>query len=628
MIVRCQRIGNLISEIMKKTASSIVLFVLLLVSAAGASDVLLEVTVDRNTVALGEALQLNLTFQGTQKVPAPQLDTIENFDTRYLGPSTMVSIVNGAVTSSITHVYTLIPLKTGTCTIGPFSIDVDGKTVTSKPITVEVVSAPPAGQPPASTQPPQETPSATLDTEQLKDRIFLILSAEKRKAYVNETMPLTVKLYVNQLGVRDIQFPVLETSDFSIERFQQPKQYREELGGATYDVIEFTAGMFAMKPGEFTLGPAKLKCNLVVRRQTQRRPAPFGNDAFGGFFPDDIFNDFFGRYEAYPLELKSAELPVTVSALPPEGKPDGFDGALGNFTLEAEATPLQVKAGDPITLTMTVKGEGNFESVKPPQLRSKEGFKVYDPQGKQDGNAKIFEQVLMPESEKVTHIPQITFSFFNTGTGQYQILTHDPIPITVGKAEEGQQKLVESPHTQVKPAQKEELGRDIIYLKGSPGTLRRIGRYLYQRAGFWLVWLLAFIVFMGVVIFRLKQQKLRTDERYARRLRAPAQAKKGIQEAGTLLRQGTTEAFFDAVFKTSREYLADRFHLPSGGITAATIEEIAKEKGIAGGILEKIRGIFAACDMARYAPSQFGQKQLDEIFQSLKEVIDYLEKHP
>jgi hypothetical protein len=117
-----------------------------------------------------------------------------------------------------------------------------------------------------------------------------------------------------------------------------------------------------------------------------------------------------------------------------------------------------------------------------------------------------------------------------------------------------------------------------------------------------------------------------SDRRYARRLQAPAKAKKGIKEIERLLREGKAEAFFDTLFKTVREYLADRFHLPAGGITALTIEELAKEKGIAQETLDKIKKIFADCDMARYAPTQFGQKQLEVIFQSLKEIIDYLEK--
>ncbi|MFH0827908.1 MAG: BatD family protein [Candidatus Omnitrophota bacterium] len=607
---------------MKKILSFTLLFALFFTSVTYAADIQLDVTVDRNKVALGEALQLNLNFQGTQNISAPQLDQIEGFETRYVGPSTMISIVNGAATSSITHIYTLIPLKTGTLTIGPLSIPVQGKTFVIKPITIEVVSTPSGGQQYSPNQASPDSAPAQINEEQLKDRVFLIITAGKRKAYLNEIMPLTVKLYISQLGVRDIQFPVLETNNFSIDKFGQPKQYREEVGGVVYDVVEFTTDMFGIKPGEFILGPAKVKCNLVVRRQNQRRRSPFDDDFSGGSF----FDDFFGRLETYALDLKSAELPITILPLPQEGKPDGFDGALGNFQLEVEAMPLRVKAGDPITLKMTIKGEGNIDSITSPKLESKDGFKVYDPQVKQNGTEKIFEQVLIPDSEKVTHIPRINFSFFNTQTGQYQVLTYPPIPITVAKAEDAQAKLVEFPQTQIKPTQKEELGRDIIYLKNSPGKLRKTGQYLYQSFGFWLLQILSFILFIGIILFRLQQQRLITDTRYARRLRAPGKARKGMQEAGRLLQEGKTEAFFDAVFKTIREYLADRYHLPAGGITAVTIEEIAKEKGIANEALDKIKRIFTDCDMARYAPSQFGQKQLEDIFQYLKEVIDYLEK--
>lgn len=586
-----------------------------------AADIRFEATVDRNKIALGEALRLNLAVHGTRDVSAPQLDKIEGFDARYVGPSTMVSIVNGAVTNSITHIYTLVPLKTGIFTIGPFSIEAQGGAFTSNPITIEVASAPPGGRPSSGQQTSQEASSPKINAEELKDRIFLVLSAEKMKAYLNENIPLTVKLYIDRLSARDIQFPELETNDFSVEKFGQPKQYREQFGGILYDVIEFKAGMFGVKPGEFVLGPVKLKCNLLMRRQNQRSRGPSEDDFPGGFF-----GDFFGGYEAYSLELRSAELPITVLSLPQEGRPDSFDGALGNFRLDVEASPLEVKAGDPITLKMTVGGQGDLGTVKAPKLQSKDGFKVYDPQVEQNETEKIFEQVIMPDSEKVNCVPQINFSFFNTKTGQYQVLTRAPIPITVAKAEDAQAKLVELPRSQADIAQKEELGRDIIYLKNSPGRMRRIGDHLYLNFGFWLLQILALVLFIGSIIIRLERRRLTTDRRYARRLRAPGKAKKGVQETGRLLREGKPEAFFDAVFKTIREYLADRFHLPSGGITAITIEGLAKEEGISGEAMDKIKRIFADCDMARYAPSRFGQKQLEGIFQSLKEIIDYLEK--
>ncbi|MEI8176957.1 MAG: hypothetical protein WCG78_08835, partial [Candidatus Omnitrophota bacterium] len=74
------------------------------------------------------------------------------------------------------------------------------------------------------------------------------------------------------------------------------------------------------------------------------------------------------------------------------------------------------------------------------------------------------------------------------------------------------------------------------------------------------------------------------------------------------------------------EYLADRFHVPAGGMTALSIEEIAKEKGLSPEVVDTIKRIFADCDMARYAPSQFSHERREEIFRSLKEVIDHLEK--
>ena len=81
-----------------------------------------EVTVDRPRVSLGNSTQLNLTFHGTQDVSAPDLPDIVGFNWQYLGPSTRMSVVNGKVSSSITHIYTLLPLKVGKFEIPSFSL--------------------------------------------------------------------------------------------------------------------------------------------------------------------------------------------------------------------------------------------------------------------------------------------------------------------------------------------------------------------------------------------------------------------------------------------------------------------------------------------------------------------------
>jgi len=588
-----------------------------------ADDIQFEATVDRETVSLGESLRLNLSFHGTQSVSAPDIGEIEGFQARYLGPSTRMSIVNGRVSSSITHIYTLIPLKTGKFEIGPISVVLEGKTFTSQELTIEVVSgpSPPAGQ----TQEPGAG-GETISEEQLKDRIFLTIEAGKSRPFVNESVPLSIKLYINRLGVRDIQYPKFEHEGFSIKEFEEPKQYRQTIGGIVYDVIEFTTNMFATRPGELSLGPAKVDCNLVVRKQQRRRRTPFDDDFFGGFFGDDIFDDFFGRYEAYPFQVTSLELTINAQPLPREGKPSDFKGAIGDFRFQAEVSPKEVKAGDPITVTMTVSGTGNLDTVSSPVLDSKEGFKVYEPQAKQGQNAKVFEQVLIPQSEELKEIPKITFSFFDPQTKKYRSFTRGPFAISVAKPEGGELKIVEIPQAVTRTAKEELLGRDIVYIKDSPGRLKRTNQYPYQTIGYWLYHLVILIIFSGLVTFHKHQEKLRTDRRYARRLQAPAKAKKGILEAQRFLEQEKSSEFFDCIHKTLIGYLADKLHLPAGGVNIDAVSEILSTKDINGEIMDKLTNIFSACDMARYAPLEFDKLKRETVFNDMRKVIDSLER--
>ena len=66
----------------------------------------------------------------------------------------------------------------------------------------------------------------------------------KKRLYVNETTPLVIKLYVNGLAIRDIQYPQFPHQGFSVDKFATPRQYQETLNGIGYDVIEFNTNIF------------------------------------------------------------------------------------------------------------------------------------------------------------------------------------------------------------------------------------------------------------------------------------------------------------------------------------------------------------------------------------------------
>jgi hypothetical protein len=581
-----------------------------------ARDVSFELTVDRNRISVGEPLELNLTFSGTQNMPALQLPPIEGFQSRYLGPSTRMSIVNGKASTSITHVYSLLAVKEGIFKIGPFKLGYNNDHYSSSSVEIEVTKGPVRQAP---LEPQQES-----GAQDLSDRIFLVVQAEKNKIYLNEIVGVTVKLYVSRLGVRDIQYPQITHEGVSLGGFQQPKQYQEDINGVGFEVIDFHTDMFAVRPGEFRLGPATLKCNLIARKDRRRR-AP---SSFDDFLGSDFFDDFFGRYETYPLQLKSPDIPITVLPLPVENRPREYNGAIGNFDMEATCSPKEVKVGDPVTLKVTVKGEGNFNTVDLPEINSDNNFKVYEPQVKQERSEKVFEQIIMPMNLAAKEIPEVIFSFFDPKTEEYRTKKLGPFSLKVLKPEKEEElRIIEATSRPGVSAFEERLGRDIVYIKDSLDRLRKKGEFLYKNKIFLLLQIIPLLGFLLLFGLHAHSQKLKTDIRYARQLKAPGKARQGLNKAKGYLSAGKTKEFYDTVFQTLQEYLGDKFHLASQSITISIVDDNLKNKSLPPEVLDKLKSVFSECDMARFAARQLSRTDMEETFKKLQEVLDYFQRN-
>ena len=73
--------------------------VLLASTASFAEEIRFDAAVNRNIISLGQSAQLSLQFRDSRSVPAPELPAIDGFKSRYSGPSTRMSIVNGSMSS-------------------------------------------------------------------------------------------------------------------------------------------------------------------------------------------------------------------------------------------------------------------------------------------------------------------------------------------------------------------------------------------------------------------------------------------------------------------------------------------------------------------------------------------------
>jgi hypothetical protein len=579
-----------------------------------AQEISFAASVNTSKVSLGSVVELNLDFTGASNIAAPKLPEIEGFDSRYLGPASSISIINGKTSSSITHMYHLIPLKTGVFTIPSFSIDYKNKSYSTEPITIEVIKGSVRGS-------GSGAESSVISSEDLKNSIFLRLEVDKKIVYVNELIPVRLKLYIKDLSVGEVEYPDLNQEGFLVEPFDNYEKYRDVLNGVYYDVVEFPSTAFALRPGELLMGPARLKCNLLLQRGPSRRRSPF--DDMDSFFSG--FDSIFERYQRYPLEIVSNESAVFVKEPPAAGRPRDFNQSLGRYTFSLQADPKEVTVGDPITLRMIVSGRGNFKTVNPPELEFGDSFKIYAPKAEQTENSKMFEQVIIPKSENISQIPSISFSFFDPEKESYQTITKPPIPITVRKPE-GRDKGRIDDYSIIGRPQEPSGQRDIIFIKEKIGDLRKQGAVLYTNPIFIIFQLIPLFVVIALFFYVQKIRRLRTDPRYARRLQAPAKAKKGLEEAYLCLRSNDAKKFFNSVSRTMLRYFSDKLHLPIGSVTSESLNEILAKRGVSEGVLESIAEILAKCDMARFAPLDFSRKDMEYVYKNMREIIDHIER--
>lgn len=570
-----------------------------------AQDISLEATVNANRIELGSTIQLTVTVTGTRDSVPIKLPEIDGLETRYVGPSTRISILNWKFSSSVAYTYTLLPLKTGKFQVPSLSTTLSGKTYTTSPIDIEVEDR--------GASPGAQQDKASSQSLSLKDKVFLIVEVPKSRLYLNERSSLIFKLYTSGVSLKDVQFPVFEHIGLTVDSFEKPKQYRENIGGKSYKVGEFKTFIYPTRTGKLEIGPASLKINVLVRNaERRRRPGGFGS------FPRG--------YRSHPTSVESNVLVINVLPLPEEGKPGNFSGAVGRFDFESSISPAEVKVGDPVSLKMVVRGDGNMKSVTMPALEAGESFKVYDPQIKEGGGVKTLEQVVIPKSKRVKEIPAIRFSYFNVEEKKYKTITRGPFSLKVIKPDEQNQFEIMEFGSDKKFRIKEELGRDIIFIKDRPGNFREINSPLYRSPGFAVLVLSSFIVWLGLLFAYKRTHKLRTDVVYARRLRAPKEARKGVHAARQFMEQKQPEEFYNIIFKTLQDYFGNKFHLSSGAITYETVENKLKSSCIPPEILQSIKSIFSECDMVRYASADINEDKMKDVFEKTERIIDYVER--
>jgi len=584
-------------------------------SGAFAEDGILIASADPSRIAAGEQFQVTFKFDGSD------YNSVKDFKAPNFGQcvvisgpnqSTNMQWVNGKMSASISYTYVLYARQSGKITIGAATIEYKGKTLKSDPIPVEVTQGKP------KTQQSPSNPSAAEPGDNLIIRAF----ADKQRVRQGEQLIVTFKLYT-RVSVTGYDLAKAPTYDgFWSEDFEMPKQpaqNTETWNGKQYRtvVIKRTA-LFATQSGNLKIAPLEARCAVQV--QSKRR----SNDPFDQFFNDP----FFQQVQTVNMDVKSNPLSIVVDPIPANA-PAGFSGAIGRFAFSANVDTRTVKAGDPITLRLSVVGSGNIKLVTLPKPQLPADIESYEPKISEeisrDGGIirgkKTAEYLLIPRNAGQRVLEPMQFVYFDLEKKEYIALrsTKFEFSITPGK---------DFSSSGVSLAAKEDvrlLGEDIRFLKLSPGALLTADD---RNSSQWFMFAMVLppLAFAGAWFYRKRMEKIYGDMPRLLFETAGREAARRLKKARTLLDQGNTESYHAELLRALMVYLEHKLRTSKAKFVMEEAVLQLQHRGVQEDVIQSLKTCMERAEFVRFAPGSDTTEARKELLDIAAGTINRIEQ--
>ena len=392
----------------------------------------------------------------------------------------------------------------------------------------------------------------------------------------------------------------------------------EHYNGRNYQTATlYRTLLYPQHSGDIKIDPASFEAVLRVQTRAQVR---------------SIFDDFFGTYTNVTRAVSAPGVTIHVDALP-SGKPAGFSGGVGHFSLTPSISQTELQTNDAVTIRLDITGTGNMKLLKTPAIDWPEGFEPYDPKVTNNfktttagvSGTKSIEYLAIPRASGDYTIPAVTFSYFDTNDDSYKTLTTPEYTIHVKKGanEQAGNAVV---NNYVNKEDIKQLGSDIRYINTTLPTLRTksASPVQYGSMAFCMLYFVPLCVALLLFIIFRKQIKENADITRVRYKHANKVAQKRLKKAGKLLKDNQKEAFYEEIERAAWTYLSDRLSIPTADLNKDNIASILHGKGVSDELIKEVNNVLSTAEFARYAPSS--DHAMDDLYKATNLLIDQLEE--
>jgi len=377
--------------------------IVLMLISVGVQAANIEVSVDRNPIALNDSFQLTFSATSSPDDDPDFRPLDQNFEIINQQKSNQSSWINGKSTKSIKWLLTVMAKRSGNITVPAINFGDDR----SSPLSLVIEKA------------------SSHQNTQTQD-IFLEVEVSPKQAYVQAQVLYTMRFYQRvQIAQATLSDPEIDNA--IIETLEGDKTYNTQIKGVNYRVTERNYAIFPQKSGVITIPPLVLSAQLIINDRNSR-------------------NSFFNIPNTQTKRVSSKA--VTLNVLP---SPNTFTGQhwlpAKKFQLQQSWSNknLEVNVGEPITRTITMTALGVTASQLPdltlqqadPQLKIYPDQANSNDQKQSNGIKAVREQkaAFIPSAPGVFELPAIEIPWFNTLTNKMETATLPAVKITaVGQA--------------------------------------------------------------------------------------------------------------------------------------------------------------------------------------------------
>lgn len=608
---------NLMIPLSKVKWSLVLILSFFIWQFVGAQEASFTASVSKNKVAAGEQFQVSFSINTNASNFNPP--DFNNFII-YSGPnqSSSMQIINGSMSQTISINYILAAKREGKYSIGAASIQVGNKLLNTKPIVIEVTKGNAQTQQGGANSNSKSNNGAY--PEDVESNIFMRATVSKSKVYQGEQFLVTFKVYTRLNIVDNALSKAPSFNGFWSEEVPNPTRqselHAEVLDGIQYQVAEIKKTiLIPQRSGTLTIDP--LEMEVVTRMKSKSRSNNFIDQFFGG------------GYQDIKLSIASKQIKVEVMPLPEKGRPENFNGAVGQLNIESSIKNNELKTDEGCNLTYTISGKGNLKLLEAFKLKLPADIETYDPKITDKINVSIdgvkgsrtFDYLLIPRYAGNYTIPGLQFSYFDPQKGQYISLPSPEFLMKVAKGAGGDGMSVSRG---VEKEDVRQLGNDIRFIKTNIPEFTQKQNALFGSSVFWVLLVIPVILYLVFLIWFRKFKKENADEQGTKKRKANSTAQKQLKLANEFLQKNDYNAFFEEVFKAIYGYIGNKLGLSVAELNKEKIRSQLEAKNIDKAIVNQLLELLETCEFARFAPVKNEEKMKDAYNNSV-ELISVLE---